>query len=75
MWKWMMRIVIFFVGGHHDGRVTMMHLEKDGSIGAIADGIFHIGMARGSDRRTNTPHVDCVKLTPDQKFCVQLITD
>ena len=57
-----------FVGGHHDGRVTMMHLEKDGSIGAIADGIFHIGMARGSDRRTNTPHVDCVKLTPDQKF-------
>ena len=25
-------------------------------------------MARGSDRRTNTPHVDCVKLTPDQKF-------
>ena len=33
-----------FVGGHHDGRVTMMHLEKDGSIGAIADGIFHIGI-------------------------------
>ena len=57
-----------FVGGHHDGRVTMMHLEKDGSIGTIADGIFHKGMARGSDRRTNTPHVDCVKLTPDQKF-------
>ena len=57
-----------FVGGHHDGRVTMMRLNEDGSIGDIADGIFHIGMARGSDRRTNTPHVDCVKLTPDQKF-------
>ena len=24
-----------FVGGHHDGRVTMMHLEKDGSIGTM----------------------------------------
>ena len=57
-----------FVGGHHDGRVTMMHLEKDGSIGAIADGIFHIGPARGCDCRTNISHVDCVKLTPDQKF-------
>ncbi len=57
-----------FVGGHHDGRVTMMRLEKDGSIGSIADGIFHKGMGRGNDRRTNTPHVECVKLTPDQKF-------
>ena len=33
-----------FVGGHHDGRVTMMHLNEDGSIGDIADGIFHKGM-------------------------------
>ena len=30
-----------FVGGHHDGRVTMMRLNEDGSIGDIADGIFH----------------------------------
>lgn len=57
-----------FVGGHHDGRVTMMRLKEDGSIGDIATGIFHKGMGRGNDRRTNTPHVDCVMLTPDQKF-------
>lgn len=57
-----------FVGGHHDGRVSMMHLNEDGSIGEIADGIFHKGMGRGNDRRTNVPHVDCVKLTPDQLF-------
>ena len=57
-----------FVGGHHDGRVSMMQLKEDGTIGEIADGIFHKGMGRGSDRRTNTPHVDCVKLTPEQKF-------
>lgn len=57
-----------FVGGHHDGRVTMMHLETDGSIGEIADGVFHKGMGRSIAQRNFIPHVDCVKLTPDQKF-------
>lgn len=57
-----------FVGGHHDGRVSMMHLEADGSIGEIADGIFHQGMGRSVAQRGYIPAVDCVKLTPDQKF-------
>lgn len=57
-----------FVGGHHDGRVTMMHLNADGSIGDVADGIFHKGMGRSIAQRNFIPHVDCVKLTPDQKF-------
>lgn len=57
-----------FVGGHHDGRVSMMRLEKDGSIGEIADGVFHKGMGRSIAQRNFIPHVDCVKLTPDQKF-------
>lgn len=57
-----------FVGGHHDGRVTMMNLNEDGSIGEIAHGIFHKGMGRTIAQRNFIPHVDCVKLTPDQKF-------
>lgn len=57
-----------FVGGHHDGRVSMMRLEPDGSIGAIADGVFHKGMGRSIAQRNFIPHVDCVKLTPEQKF-------
>lgn len=57
-----------FVGGHHDGRVSMMRLEKDGSIGEIADGVFHKGIGRSIAQRNFIPHVDCVKLTPDQKF-------
>ncbi|MCI8389167.1 MAG: lactonase family protein [Roseburia sp.] len=57
-----------FVGGHHDGRVSMMRLMPDGSIGEIADGIFHKGMGRSLAQRNFIPHVDCVKLTPDQKF-------
>ncbi len=57
-----------FVAGHHDGKVTMMRLLEDGSIGEIADGIFHKGMGRSIAMRSSKPHVDCVKLTPDQKF-------
>lgn len=57
-----------FVGGHHDGRVTMMRLNEDGSIGNISDGIFHKGMGRSIAERNSKPHVDCVKLTPDEKF-------
>lgn len=57
-----------FVGGHHDGRVSMLHINEDGSLGDIADGIFHKGMGRSIAQRNFIPHVDCVKLTPDQKF-------
>ena len=57
-----------FVGGHHDGRVSMLHINEDGSLGGIADGIFHKGMGRSIAQRNFIPHVDCVKLTPDQKF-------
>jgi 6-phosphogluconolactonase len=57
-----------FVGGHHDGRVSMMKLNEDGTIGEIADGVFHKGMGRSNGLRNFIPHVDCVKLTPDQRF-------
>lgn len=57
-----------FVGGYHDGRVTMMHLNEDGSIGEIADGIFHKGVGRSVADRSSRPHVNCVKVTPDQKY-------
>lgn len=57
-----------FVGGYHDGRVTMMNIEKDGSIGEIADGIFHTGMGRSIAERNYRPHVNCVKLTPHENY-------
>lgn len=53
-----------FVAGYHDGRITMMHLNEDGSVGEIADGIFHQGMGRNIAERSSRPHVNCVKLTP-----------
>lgn len=57
-----------FVGGYHDGRVTMMNLNEDGSIGEIADGIFHKGMGRSIAERNFQPHVNCVKLTPEEDY-------
>ncbi len=58
-----------FVGGFHDGRVTMMRLNEDGSIQGIADGIFHRGVAfTQSERRIDHPMVSCVKLTPDERY-------
>ena len=58
-----------FVGGYHDGRVTMMRLRPDGGIDDIADGIFHQGLAITSEnRRIDHPKVSCVKLTPDHKY-------
>ncbi len=58
-----------FVGGFHDGRVTMMKLAEDGTIAGIADGIFHQGIGlSATNRRLDHPKVSCVKLTPDEKF-------
>lgn len=57
-----------FVGGYHDGRVSMLHLNEDGSVGKVADGIFHKGLGRNAADRSSRPHVNCVKVTPDQNY-------
>ncbi len=57
-----------FVAGYHDGRVTMMHLNPDGSIGPIADGIFHQHMGISSVDKRLMPHVTCVRMTPEEKY-------
>lgn len=57
-----------FVGGYHDGRVSMLHLNEDGSVGEVADGVFHKGVGRSAADRSSRPHVNCVKVTPDQKY-------
>lgn len=57
-----------YVAGYHDGRVSMMNINEDGSVGEIADGIFHKGVGRSAADRSSRPHVNCVKITPDQKY-------
>ena len=65
-----------FVGGWHDGKVTVLRLNEDGSVGEITDGIFHKGLGSVAERNFR-PHVNCVNLTPDGKYlcAVDLGTD
>lgn len=56
-----------FVAGYHDGKITVLHLNTDGSIGGITDEIFHKGMGSIAERNFR-PHVSCVKMTRDNKY-------
>lgn len=56
-----------FVAGYHDGKVTVLRLKEDGSVGEITDEVFHKGLGSVSERSFR-PHVNCVKMTPDQKY-------
>ena len=56
-----------FVAGYHDGKITVLSLNDDGSIGGITDEVFHQGMGSISER-TSRPHVRCVKMTRDNKY-------
>lgn len=56
-----------FVGGYHDGKVTVMELLDDGGIGRILDGIFHKGLGSVAERNFR-PHINCATMTPDEKY-------
>ncbi len=59
-----------FVSGFYDGKITVLHILPDGSVGPIADGIFHRGPGSVAERNLR-PHVRCAVLTPDEKYlCV-----
>ena len=57
-----------FVAGYYDGRVTMMHLNEDGSVGEVACGIYHEALGLSVADKNFMPHVTCVEMTPDQKY-------
>ncbi|RKI90050.1 lactonase family protein [Parablautia intestinalis] len=56
-----------FVAGYHDAKVTVLRVREDGSIGEITDEIFHKGLGSIAER-TFRPHINCVKMTRDNKF-------
>lgn len=56
-----------FVGGYHDGKVTVLRLNEDGGVGEITEEIFHKGLGSVAERNFR-PHVNCVKMTRDNKF-------
>lgn len=56
-----------FVAGYHDGKITVLSLNADGTIGEITDEIYHRGIGSIADRNFR-PHVNCVKMTRDNKY-------
>ncbi len=56
-----------FVAGYHDGKITVLRLREDGSIGEITDELFHKGLGSIAERNFR-PHVSCVKMTRDNKY-------
>lgn len=56
-----------YVGGYHDGKVTVIHTHHDGHLGSIKDGKFHKGLGSVAERSFR-PHVSCVMPTPDDKY-------
>ena len=39
-----------FVGGYHDGKITVLRLREDGGIGNITDEIYHKGLGSIAER-------------------------
>ncbi len=56
-----------FVAGYHDGKLTVLQLNEDGSIGAITDEKFHKGLGSVSERNFR-PHINCARMTHDNKY-------
>lgn len=56
-----------FTGGYHDGKITVLRLNEDGSVGEITDEHFHRGLGTIADLDSR-PHVSCVKMTRDNKY-------
>ena len=56
-----------FVAGYHDGKITVLRVNEDGSVGEICDEVFHKGWGNIAERNFR-PHVSCVKMTRDNKF-------
>ena len=56
-----------FTSGYHDGKLTMLHINKDGSVGAIAENIYNKGLGSIAERNSR-PHIRCTRTTPENKF-------
>ena len=56
-----------FVAGYHDGKLTILKLNEDGSIGEITDEVYHKGLGSGIERNFR-PHINCARMTHDNRY-------
>lgn len=53
--------------GYHDGKLTVIKLENDGSIGSVTDEVFMKGLGSVAGRNYRC-HVNCTLFTPDEEY-------
>lgn len=59
-----------FVSGYHDGKLTVLRINEDGTVGEITEEIYHKGIGSIAERNFR-PHINCSVLTPDEDLlCV-----
>lgn len=56
-----------FVAGYHDGKATVVSLNRDGSLGEVTDEVYDKGLGSVGERNFRA-HVSCATLTPDEKY-------
>ncbi len=56
-----------FVGSYHDGKLTVLRIHEDGSLGEITDQIVHKGLGSIAERNFR-PHITCARMTHDNKY-------
>ncbi|MDR2546633.1 MAG: lactonase family protein [Lachnospiraceae bacterium] len=56
-----------FVAGYHDGKLTVLRINEDGSVGEIVEEIYHKGPGSAAERY-NRPHITCARMSRDNKF-------
>lgn len=53
--------------GYHDGKLTVLRLQDDGSIGGVTDEVFMKGLGSVAGRNYRC-HVNCALFTPDEQY-------
>ena len=56
-----------FVSGYYDGKITVLALNEDGSVGKVTCSIFHKGPGSIAERNF-APHCRCARLSQDELY-------
>lgn len=59
--------------GYHDGKMTVLRLKKDGSVGEVTDEVFMTGIALDGGHHYMC-HVNCAIFSPDERFVFSVDT-
>ena len=54
-------------GGYHDGKLTALRLNEDGSVGEVTDEIFMKGLGSSGGFHYRS-HVNCAVFSPDERY-------